>query len=329
MSGFGSAKYGGEYKKRQYRKLKDGDSVFRILPPVGDLAAKGIWSVFYNVHYGYKNSKGQMRCFQSPQVKNRTNNMIEVADSALDRIKALKSQMEAAKASGNKDLFKKLDELVGIKGQFNMDNNHHLNAIDDQGNVVILKLRHRAKLALDATIKRLREGGVDPLSLENGRFFIFRRTGSGLDTSFQVEVKKRKILVDGIGEVEQDEVHKIDPATAETLAKEVASLDSLYKRPTADEVTRIVKEGVSAVDEIFDTKASAATTTDASYSDDTGHDDEDVTPQTAAPAQSVAQAVSAAASQAAQAAPAAPALGTTAAKADSMSTDDFLKTLGV
>lgn len=310
----GKARYGGEFTKRVYRKLKDGEAVYRILPPMGDLADKGIWSVFYNVHYGYRNLEGQIRTFQSPLVKNRKNKMIEVPDAALERIESLKAQFELAKKEKNAAMVERLDKLVGQKGMYNLDNNHHVNAMDQQGNVVILKLRHRAKLALDATIKRLREGGVDPLDLDNGRFFIFRRTGMGLDTSFQVDILKEKITVSGMGVVEKEIVHVIDDAALQGIAKQVAELDKLYKRPSSEEVANIVKQsdlltGKSpAIDELFSTAAAPVAATEEDY-DDSAEFEQEAPP--AAPANqlgasAVAQIVAAQAVAAPVAPPAAP-----------------------
>lgn len=328
----GKASYG--YVKKNYYKLKDGESVFRILPPLGDLADSGRWSMFYNVHYGYKNSKDQLRAFQSPLVKNRKTKMIEAPDAALDRINMLKAEFEKAKASGNKELIAKLDKLVGQKGQYNLDNNHYVNVVDLQGNIGILKLRHRAKLALDATIKRLREQGVDPLSADDGRFFVFRRSGMGLDTSFQVDVFTKQVNVPGIGDVFQQVVHKLDDALISRLSKEAAQLDKLFKRPTSEEVARIVKEGAKAVDEILDASNETVVAATEDY-DDSGDYEE---PAAAAPAAQT----SAPAPTAQQAAPA-PAPVAAAPKAESLSTPtkttaqaiteqsdaDFLKSLGL
>lgn len=269
---FGNASYGGGYVKKEYRKLKDGESVYRIIPPLGYLRAKGIWSVFYNIHFGYKNSEGKMRIFDSPLVMNRKNKMVEVPDAALERIQKLKATFEEAKKSGNKELIQKLDALVGQKGQFNLDKNHHMLAVDAQGNIVILKLRHKAKQALDIEIDALRDQGIDPLSANDGRFFVFRRTGMGLDTTFKVSVLKEKLTVEGVGVVERDVVHKITKDIADRIVttsdggktynyKEGAELDKLYKRPTSAEVERIVKEGPKAVDDIFDAKGQTASST--------------------------------------------------------------------
>lgn len=280
----GKAKFGGDYVKRKYFKLKDGTSEFRILPPLGFNGADpdGKWSQFYNVHYGYANSKGEMRVFQSSLVKNRKTKMIEAGDAALDRINAIKAEVEKAKAAGDTAREKKLQELAGgQKSKYNLDNNHYLNAIDDQGNIGILKLRHRAKLALDVEIKRLRDKGVEPLDVETGRVFVFTRSGMGLDTTFKVDTKKKRFMVDQVGEVEQEVVHVLTDDILNRLEKEAAQLDKLFKRPTPEEVARIVAEsdiltGKSrAVDEILDAKQDAATQAEPDTEEGEGPDGED------------------------------------------------------
>ncbi len=251
----GNANYSGGYKKKKYFKLKDGENVYRILPPLGALADEGRWSMFYNVHYGYKNSKGENRPFQSPLVQNKKTKMIDAADPALERLEKGKAALEKAKAANDLPMIERLSKLFGngkILAQFNMDNNHHVNAINMQGEIGTLQLRHRCKVALDAEIKRLNAAGVDPLSVENGRVFVFRRSGVGLDTVFAVSVLKKKMTIEGVGEVEQEVVHKLTPDIISRLGSEAAQLEKLFKRPTSEEVARIVKEGATAVDEIFD-----------------------------------------------------------------------------
>src|SRR5271155_5530075 len=109
----GKARYGSSVSQRKYFKLKDGEQAFRILPPLGELADAGRWSVFHSVHYGYKTSDGKQKPFLSPEVKNRKTNMVEVQDAAKERIETLKAKYEEAKKSGNKAVFDKLHELVG------------------------------------------------------------------------------------------------------------------------------------------------------------------------------------------------------------------------
>ena len=348
MSIFGKPKYGGgsNFIKRQYFKLKDGESTFRILPPIGN---DGIWSKFYRVHYGYKNSKGEMRVFQSPLVKNNKTKMTESPDAALERIESFKAQFEEAKRTGNKALAEKLDKFVGQKGMYNLDSNHYVNAMDEQGNIGVLKLRHRCKVALDATIDALRAAGTDPLSAEDGRYFVFRRSGSGLDTHFSVNIKKEKLKVEGVGVVERDVVHVIDKAFGDRCAvvenekivyKEAANLSFLFKRPSSDEVKRIVDTTdvdtgrSSAIDVLFDSKKDEAVTfVDDSIEDETTHS----TTRIVAPL-ATAKSYETSGLVATVSAPAAVSVAktetfsapkTTAQTVTNQSDEDFLKSLGV
>lgn len=283
MEGFGKARFGGG--KRTWFKLKDGDNgPYRIIGPIGDLAEDGRWSAYSKIHYGYKNSNGDMRTFESPEVRNRKTKMIDVRDAALDRINGLKKKLDEAKAAGNKELQVELLKLVGgQKSRFNLDSNHYMNVIDLQGNIGVLKIRHRAKLALDAAIKGLRDSAIEPLDPETGRFFTFRRSGMGMDTVYQVLVYKQKLIVAGVGEVEKDVIHTITPEIAarclakrdgKFIYKEAARLDTLFKKPTAEEVERIVRDGETAVDAILDAKNTGSDEGSSGGEDDSGIEDD-------------------------------------------------------
>jgi hypothetical protein len=235
----------GGYSKKKTFKIKDGDNVYRILPSLGfnGKAPDGRPFKFWNVHFGYKTPEGKIRVFQSPEVKNRDTKMVEKNDPAKERIEKFKAALEAAKTAKNKAQIDLLAPLVsGQKPMYNMDNNHHCNAINEQGEIGVLKIRHKCKLALDAVIKSLRAKGIEPLGADNGRFFVINRTGTALETTFTVTVKKKLMNIEGVGEVEQDIVHKLTPDIIARLEAEAADLDSLFLRPTSEEVARIVAE---------------------------------------------------------------------------------------
>lgn len=265
----GNARYGAEYTKKKWFKLKDGESVFRILPPMGEYADRGIWSEYYGVHYGYRTTDNKTRTFLSPLVVNKANKMVEKPDAALELINNFKSQIDAAKLAGDKAKVERLQEFVGgQKSRFNLDKNHYMNAMDLQGNIGVLKLRHRAKIALDATIKSLRAKGIDPLSPTDGRFFVFRRSGNALETTFQVEVYSKDIQTEAYGVVKQDVIHTLTPDVIDRLKAEAVELGSLFRTLTSEEVSAIVagvdiKTGIStAADAIFASKGVAATAGD-------------------------------------------------------------------
>jgi hypothetical protein len=235
----------GGYTKKKTFKIKDGRNCYRIFPSLGfnGKAPDGRPFKFFNVHFGYKNAEGKMRVFQSPEVKNRETKMIEKNDPAKERIEKLKKALEEAKEAKNKAMFDRLAPLVsGQKPLYNLDNNHHCIAINENGEIGFLKLRHKCKLQLEIEIKKLRAKGIEPLGADSGRFFVIDRSGSGLETTFSVSVKKKTITVDGVGEVEQDIVHQLTPEILSRLEAEAGDLDTLYVRPTSEEVARIVNE---------------------------------------------------------------------------------------
>lgn len=338
----GKAKFGGQNQQRKYFKLKDGEQAYRILPPLGELADQGRWSVFHSVHYGYKSTDGKQKPFLSCEVKNRKNGMIEVQDAAKDRITNFKAKYEEAKKAGNKVVEDALEPLVGPTGMYNLDNNHYMNVKDAQGNIGILKIRHKAKLALEAEIKALNADGVDPLSVDNGRFFVFTRSGFARDTTFGVKVLKEKIEVPGVGRVERDVVDVLDDDTLNRLEAEAGELNKIFKQLTAEEVKQIVdgsdlKTGVSPVlDKIFGKSAVVATeagpTTEASTEPAAAAPQATAAPQAAAPqaptpAPAPAAAQAAVASAPAKVAPKVTPAKTQAASITEMSNDDFIAAL--
>jgi hypothetical protein len=328
----GKAKFGNQGQQRKYFKLKDGEQAYRILPPLGELADQGRWSVFHSVHYGYKSSDGKQKPFLTCEQKDRKTGEVQVPDAAKDRITNLKAKLEDAKKTGNKAAIEALDPLVGATGMYNLDNNHYMNVIDAQGNIGILKIRHKAKLALEAEIKALNADGVDPLSVEDGRFFVFTRTGTGRDTTFGVKVLKEKMKVEGMARpVEQEVIHVLDDQTIARLGSEAGELNKIFKSLTAEEVRQVVeasdlKTGISPVlDRLFGSKTQAA----AVVEDDADADCDAVgTAEDVASAPVVATPAPAPAAAPAKAAPKlAIAPKTTAAVVNEMSQEEFLAAL--
>lgn len=255
-----NAEYGKkEYAKKNYFSQKDGDVVFRIIPALTKFTTNPRdWAKYHSIIFGYKNTEGKVRPFQSVQVKR--NKVVEVEDPAVKRITDLKEKLEQAKKEGNDALVAKLNTLVGFGGTYSIDNNYHMNVIDLQGNIGTLKIRVSAKELLDIEINKLVEKGVDPLSLENGRYFVFTRTGSGNNTAFQVNVYKEEIDHPELGRVQKDVVHKITPELLAKIEREAQDLSKVAPKITLEEVARVVASadiptGKTAVcNEVFDNR---------------------------------------------------------------------------
>lgn len=343
------AEYGkNSFAKKNYFSQKDGDVVYRIIPAQSQFTNNGRdWLKYHSVVFGYKNTEGKVRPFESVQVKR--DGVVTVEDPAVKRIEDLKQKLAKAKEEKNDSLVAKLNTLVGFGGTYSVDNNYHMNVIDLQGNIGVLKIRKSAKDLLDIEIKKLEDDGVDPLSDDNGRFFIFTRNGTGNATSFKVSVYKEKLDIPNVGIVERDMVHKITPEIQAKIDREAQDLNEIATKVTPEEVARIVASadiatGKSPVcNEIFDDRWKAKRDARATNRPEgaPAPQAQAPTPQAAAPApaqtapaaQAALQATTAALTAPAptavtQSAPTAAAL-TTPTAAGEQSHEDWLKEIGM
>jgi len=244
---FGEAKFGGS-KTNWFKFPKEGGSlILRILPPYGSLRKSGRWNHYYAVHFGYRDTKGNLRPFQSCEVINRRTNMVEVVDPAVERIKKIKMAQDKARLEGNEELVKKLGEQLKI---FNLKKAYYMNVMDLQGKIGVISIPYRMKEALDAEIKSLQAKGINPISIDDGRFFVFTRTGFGPNTSHKVSVYKEEVMMNGM-RVEVDKKHALTADVAERIQTEGADLGKLYIAPTPEEIAQIVSGDARALEEVF------------------------------------------------------------------------------
>lgn len=265
----GKAKYSGE--KKEIFKIKDGDNIYRVLPPMGKLADAGVWSRYYRVVWGYKDTKGRNRPFISPRVQNFKTKMVEVDCAAYNRVERLKAElterMGQAKEFAQKgtplpqELKKRLEELkelVGKKGRFNIDSKHHLNALSQDNKIGLLKLASRGMQALKAEYKKMEAAGIDATGVQGGRFMVIHRAGTGLDTVYSVRELKEQVNVEGHGLVEKAVPHDLTDSVIARLSQEAFELDDIYPAPTSEEVKQIVEaferseeEGAKVLEQIL------------------------------------------------------------------------------
>lgn len=243
-------------KSREFFKIKDGEQVYRVLPPLGSMAKTGRWARYIRVEWGYADSNGKKKPFQDIRNVNRKTGMVETESEAHLKREELKKQQLAAVAAfkAGKITKDQLDQMNKIVMNFSLENKHYLNVVDRNGKIGILKIGHKLKLAMDAEIEKLRSRGVDPLSVDNGRFFVINRSGYGMDTTFSLNILSEKIVHAELGEVEKPIVHKLDQGIIDRLASEamdLGDLDKLYPTLTEDEVKKVVRGTPANVTEVF------------------------------------------------------------------------------
>jgi hypothetical protein len=247
----GEPRYDNERKSKNYFNLEKGDNVFRILPPLGNLAQAGHWSKYWSIHWGYKDTKGKNRPFQSPEIKNHNTKMIEVVDAAKVRVDAmsarrdqlsreLKAAVDSRNVAETKRLNDELNQLKELLKQYRLEKRYFLNAMTLDGKIGLLKIPHKAKVALDEEIKKLRSKGVNPLGINDGRFFVFSNVGMGTDTTYSVRVYEETIDVAGIGQVKKEMAHSLSNDVLTRLSTEAFELDKVYVKPSAAQVQAMV-----------------------------------------------------------------------------------------
>lgn len=249
----GNANYN-KGSSKKIEKIKDGSNIFRILPALGSMAKKGKWHRYMKIEWGHKDSKGNHRPFQDVRVVNNKTKMVEVESDAHLFREDLKAALTAAVDNFKAGKATKADVEAAKENveRFNLEKKFFVNAINVDGQIVLLKIGYKAMQALEAEIKKLTDTGIDPLSVNNGRFFNFYRSGMGFDTTYSVTVHKENINHPELGMVEKAIVHVLDQSIIDRLgaeATDLADLDKLYPEVTPQQVSTIIAKGPVGVDE--------------------------------------------------------------------------------
>ena len=239
---------------KNYFKIQKGTNVYRILPPMGDLADAGIWSRYYSVHYGYRNLENKMFVFQSPEVVNRKTKMVEVEDPAkvkIDRLNTKRMQIEEKlKTSPSSQLTLALEQVKEELKVYNLEKANYVNAIDSDGRIGLLKIKHKEMLQFKSLRDRLiAEEGIDPVGAE-GAYIQFDKSGTGRDTVVTVSLAMDKVVIDG-KRVSTPRLHTIDESLIPKLESSFFDLDNLFVKPTSQEVQEMVEGGPIAVSKIM------------------------------------------------------------------------------
>jgi len=265
----GTANFDGNRKKTF--KIVDGDNIYRILPPMKSCAKSGHWSKYYSVVWGYENKDGKKRPFNDCRKTNFKTKMVEVESEAYlksAKIKAMLDELKAKKKAGEAVDPDTFDRLEKLSKRYNIEGKHYVNAVNLKGEIGVLKIGAKAKQGIEAEEKKLRAKGIDPLSVNNGRYFNIYREGSGLNTLYQVTIYKEQRDVGG-ELAEFDKVHVMDAAFIARLGAEASDLAELYQSPTPDQIKQIV---AGADPDLFLSAAADAPAADEDIPGDEGQD---------------------------------------------------------
>jgi hypothetical protein len=263
---FSKPNYSGSKKFKTTRSLKEDEKlVVRILPPMGSLGEKGVWSVFHKQHFGYgipsftDPTKIIPQPFYCPERMDYRTKTVTQACPECDEIRLQKEKLEVEKAEGTKKGLSPEAIKLGTSAlanwtrKHNLDAKHYINVKLQDGTFTTLKIPFKAKKALDSLVNDLlnptQKGKkpVDPIDADQGVWFEISRTGKALQTEYRVAVVNDVVEVEIEGEVMTVEKVKLAPLTeADARQAEESCFDLSdvgIRRLDVDRIQRLVKSG--------------------------------------------------------------------------------------
>lgn len=266
----GKAKYNVS-EKRNIFKIKDGNNVFRILPPIGTMADKNKWAVYAKIHWGLKTSDNKYMNFLCVEKKDNKTKMVTERCALCDEIADMKATRDAkAKALADKGASR---EEIAVRTKteedwlrkYNLDTKWHVNVINREGEVGLLKFAHSYYKDLELLINNLVDPPKDPVTGKQVRkpidpidpaegvlFDFFYREGNQKTRVQKVNLIKETKDVGG----ESVEVIKKVPLSEAMLTKFMAGfydLGNLARKLTPEEIKTIVssKFSLEVIDSVY------------------------------------------------------------------------------
>jgi hypothetical protein len=247
------------FSRKKYFKLKPNEpNEFRLLPPLGKLAAAGKWEVGVAVHWGYVDSNKRFRPFQCVEKVEWTKDKKKIVVQECPRCKKNepfqlmyeKKYAEMKEAGvGTEVRTEKLKHVKAYLDQFNRSFRYYANAMNANGEIGQLNYSSRHEKLLRIQLKAFEKKGIDALAPEVGVFFSFFYEGQDGHTVSPVEIEQ----TDGST---RKKTLPLTPAIIDRLAKESFDLTDLFPVITLAQVQQLVDNEKSPdlaklVDSIF------------------------------------------------------------------------------
>lgn len=250
-------------KEFNHFALENGPTqLYRVLPPLHNLAADGQWFIYKPSHWVEGSPRpgkdqGQKRQFVCPQKKDK-NKMIVDPCPRCEEVLKLQGQLKELTDTGldNKDA--RVALLNARIRSLNRGSYYYINVINvATGKMGDLKLPYSSFTLLEEAIKKHKsDKKKDPLSVADGVVFNFSRKKDEKNGkySFTATVATENKVLDINGVSTNVNVDIDFPLTDEIigrLKKETQSLDELITVITVDQIQDIVTRGVPAIDDVF------------------------------------------------------------------------------
>jgi hypothetical protein len=261
----GTTKLTQGYERGNYFNLELGDNFYRVLPPLFSLADEGKVAKYHAYHMGFKNTEGKVRPFLCPEVQDRKNKLITTHCPVCDDVSEKESKVDTArKTPGITDDQKKQLQEYFMKTilPFKVNRGYFVNAIDQKGEIGLLRLPYTAFKSLEIELKKQQDKGIDPTGIE-GIYLNFKKTAAykgDKETKYDVS----PALVQE-GDAFRLKRHTLTPEIIESLKTKAKDLSTLYKSIKLEEVAMLQgaagDDRAKLVDRIFGKPEDKANTT--------------------------------------------------------------------
>lgn len=235
MAGWGKPKYTTSFS--QTTSIKEGDNIWRYLPPMHSLAESGDWSNYHCIHYGRKvpNPSDPEKLISKPyrcaEVYDRMSKAViqecpecmQVREKEKERDAKREELTKKYKAQGKSD--REIDELLdtALKSlndwiqRYQVDRKHYINVMSPDGKIFkVLKVNHKYNMAgIKKLFSDLRDENIEPLELDQGVLVNIQRTGKGRSAVDNVKAVTRKVDVEVNGVKKRYDEIVIRPLTEE------------------------------------------------------------------------------------------------------------------
>lgn len=265
--GWGKPKLDTSGPSTKYFELKEGDNIFRILPPIKSFEELGLWSRYISLHYGFAGtnpvdpSKTRQKPFLCIEERDQKTKMVKRVCAACEERKANLEALEKLEAKlendGSTDEVKKekTSMLKQWLQRYNVDRKHYILVMNEAREVGVLKISHDVmKNFLKPRLKKIeQEDGINPIAANEGAWINFVRTGQKIAT---------KIVPDAVYETIQDDKGRrlkviktapLDEAIYDKVMAECPDLADIGTQLSEEQIAALVNgsQDPEEVDAIF------------------------------------------------------------------------------
>lgn len=229
-------------------KVKNGNNIYRILPPFGD-NSNGYPYRKWQIIWGLSDpTSGRVRPYASPMMTEKRCPVMEYVDELKERLSKMDGELKA-RGLDEKAIRKhpKFERLSKFTRDITPKTTYVYNGADKSGVVGLLELKATAHKDMKAGMNDyIRDYNQDPTSLnsaddDSGVWFNVQRTGEGFDTEYKVLKVQNKVKAPNGSVSFVDDRSPLADVIVENYDNMAYDLSSVYKTTTYDEVNEILQ----------------------------------------------------------------------------------------